>query len=144
MTTGNGFLATTLLLYGCGMAARKQELLKQIWCGGTPGTMSPQQEARAWGLREAWQEEHGDKTYGMNSWIASKVWKIKEKKKRQEHPTPEALRQLFEKIDNDPEWFPGKCDRVQYGPAPAITGTNQAVIARTAIHRVPVQAKART
>ena len=30
---------------------------------------------------------------------ASKVWKIKEEKKRQEHPTPEALRQLFEKID---------------------------------------------
>ena len=96
---------------GWGMAAQKQDLLKELWWGGKAGTMSAQEEARAWGLREAWQEEHGDKTYGMNTWIASKVWKIKEKKKRQEHPTPEALRQLFEKIDNDPEWF-----QVEWGP----------------------------
>ena len=116
------------------MAADKQELLKEFWLGGKAGTLSAQQEARAWGLRSAWQEEHGDTTYGMLPWIASKVWKIKEGNKRQEHPTKEAVRQLFEKIDNDPEWFPGKCDRVQYGPAPAITGTNQAVIARSAMN----------
>lgn len=115
------------------MAVAKQKLLQEAWLGGKPGTMSPMEEARAWALRETWQEEHGDKTYGMNSWIASKVWKVKEGKKRQEHPTPEALRQMFEKIDSDPEWFPGKCDRVQYGPAPAISGTNQAVIARSAM-----------
>ena len=119
---------------GWGMAAQKQDLLKELWWGGKPGTMSAQEEARAWGLREAWQEEHGDKTYGMNTWIASKVWKIKDGKKKQEHPTPEALRRLFEKIDSDSEWFPGKCDRVQYGPAPAISGTNQAVIARSAMN----------
>ena len=25
-----------------------------------------------------------------------------------EHPTPEAVRQLLEKVDTDPEWFPGQ------------------------------------
>ena len=98
------------------MAADKQELLKELWLGGKAGTLSAQQEARAWGLRSAWQEEHGDTTYGMLPWIASKVWKIKEGNKRQEHPTTEAVRRLFEKIDNDPEWFPGKCDRVHEDP----------------------------
>ena len=115
------------------MAASKQKLLQEAWWGGKPGTMSPMEESRAWALREVWQKEHGDKIYGMNAWIASKVWKIKEEKKRQEHPTPEALRRMFEKVDNDPEWFPGKCDRVRYGPAPAISGTNQSVIARSAM-----------
>ena len=32
------------------------------------------------------------------------------------------------KIDNDDEWFPGKCDREQYGPPPAINGSNQVYI----------------
>ena len=93
------------------MAAHKQELLKELWLGGKAGTLSAQQEARAWGLRSAWQEEHGDTTYGMNTWIASKVWKIKEEKKRQEHPTPEALRQLFEKIDTPASAFKSSTDR---------------------------------
>ena len=116
------------------MAAKKQELLKELWWGGKPGTMSAQTEARAWALREAWQDEHGDKTYGMLPWIASKVWKIKEEKKKKEHPSPQALSQLFEKIDNDEEWFPGKCDREKYGPDPVINGSNQAAIARSAMN----------
>ena len=126
-------LLVTTFFEGCGMAAKKQELLKELWWGGKPGTMSAQTEARAWALREAWQDEHGDKTYGMLPWIASKVWKIKEEKKKKEHPSPSALSQLFEKIDNDEEWFPGKCDREKYGPAPVINGSNQAIIARSAM-----------
>ena len=115
------------------MAAQKQELLKELWCGGKPGTMSAQTEARAWALREAWQDEHGDKTYGMLPWIADKVWKINEEKQKKEHPSKQALAKLFDKIDNDEEWFPGQCDRETYGPAPAINGTNQGVIARSAM-----------
>ena len=64
--------------------------------------------------------------------LVAKVWKIKEEKKK-EHPSPSALSQLFEKIDNDEEWFPGKCDREKYGPAPVINGSNQAIIARSAM-----------
>ena len=30
------------------MAAQKQELLKELWWGGKPGTMSVQTEARVW------------------------------------------------------------------------------------------------
>ena len=115
------------------MAAKKQELLKELWWGGKPGTMSAQTEARAWALREAWQDEHGDKTYGMLPWIAGKVWKINEEKQKKEHPSKQALAKLFDKIDNDEEWFPGQCDRETYGPAPAINGTNQGVIARSAM-----------
>ena len=113
------------------MAKSKQELLREAWLGEREGNMSAQQEARAWALRETWKEEHGDKTYGMLPHIANKVYKVAKKKK--EHPTSSALSQLFQKIDNDKGWFPGKSEQVKHGPAPAINGTNQGIIARTAM-----------
>ena len=93
--------------------------------------MSAQTQARAWALREAWRDEHGDKTYGMLTHIASKVYTITPPRAKKEHPATPALLQLFQKIDNDTAWFPGKSEQVQHGPAPAISGTNQGIIARS-------------
>ena len=113
----------------------RQELLKEAWLGGREGTMSGQTQARAWALKEVWKEDHGEKnTYGMLGHIASKLYTITPPRKKKENPTPSAVRQLFEKMDNDKEWFPGKTDRVKFGPEPAINGTNQAVIARSAMN----------
>ena len=105
------------------MAASKQELLREAWLGGRTGYLSAMEEARAWALREAWQEE-GKSIYGMLTHIASKVYKIGPKKgaKKKQHPTPSAVAQLFDKIDHDKDWFPGKSEQVQFGPAPAING----------------------
>ena len=114
------------------MAQSKQELLREAWLEERKGNMSAQQEARAWALREAWKEEHGKKTYGMLPYIASKVYKVPVGKKK-DHPTPSALSQLFQKMDSDKGWFPGKSEQVKHGPAPAINGTNQGIIARTAM-----------
>ena len=114
------------------MAVSRQELLREAWLGGSEGTMSAQTEARAWSLREAWRDE-GKPSYGMLTYIASKVYKIVPPMAKKEHPTPSALHQLFQKIDNDKGWFPGKSEQVKHGPAPAINGTNQSIIARSAM-----------
>ena len=116
------------------MTGSKQELLQEAWLGGRVGTMSAQTQARAWALREAWKDEHGDKTYGMLTHIASKVYTITPPRAKKEHPATPALLQLFQKIDKDPAWFPGKSEQVQHGPAPAINGTNQGIIARSAMN----------
>ena len=123
-----------LFLHGCGMAVSRQEVLKEAWIGGRQGNMSGQTQARAWALREVWREEHGDKTSGMLTHIASKLYTISPPRKKKDHPSVSALGQLFDKMDNDTEWFPGKSDQVTHGPKPAINGTNQAIIAKSAMN----------
>ena len=115
------------------MAVSTQEVLKEAWLGGRQGNMSGQTQARAWALREVWKDEHGEKTYGMLTHIASKLYTITPPRKKKEHPSSNALGQLFDKMDNDQEWFPGKSDQARYGPAPALNGTNQGIIARSAM-----------
>ena len=101
--------------------------------GGREGYMSGQTQARAWALREVWRDENGEKTYGMLTHIASKLYTITPPRKKKEHPSSQALGQLFDKMDNDQEWFPGQSDQGRHGPAPAINGTNQGIIARSAM-----------
>ena len=48
------------------MAKSKQELLQEAWLGGRVGTMSALTQARAWALREAWRDEHGDTIYSLS------------------------------------------------------------------------------
>jgi hypothetical protein len=113
------------------MAASKQDVLREAWLGGREGYLSGMEEARAWALREVWRDE-GKSSYGMLVHIAGKVYKTSSKKKK-EHPTPSALSQLFDRVDADKDWFPGKNDQEQHGPAPALSGTNQTLVARSAM-----------
>jgi len=112
----------------------KQELLKEAWISGREGSMSGQTQAKAWALREVWKEEHGETAYGMLIHIPSKLYTITPPRGKKEHPSPSALKQLFAKMDHDGDWFPGKSDQVKHGPAPALNGTNQAIIARSAMN----------
>ena len=91
----------------------RQELLKEAWLGGRQGNMSGQTQARAWALREVWKDEHGEKTYGMLTHIASKLYTITPPRKKKEHPSSSALAQLFDKMDSDKEWSPGKRDQCE-------------------------------
>ena len=113
-------------------AMSRQELLREAWVGGMVGCMSGQTQAKAWALREAWKDEHGDTTYGMLTHIASKLHVISPPRAKKEHPTISALFQLFQKIDSEKEgWFPGKSYQKKRGPDSVINGTNRSVIART-------------
>ena len=104
-----------------------QDLLKKAWHGGRQGYLSPLSEARAWALREIWQEE-GKPDYGMLTYIAGKV-----KKNGGGNPTQQAMSKFFAKVDADPEWFPGKSLQEQFGPPSVITPRNQAIVARSAM-----------
>ncbi len=43
----------------------QQELLQSAWTGGRQGYLSALSQARAWALREAWNDFH-DSPYGMS------------------------------------------------------------------------------
>ena len=74
-----------------------------------------------------WGELH-DTHYGCLAWVSSKLEKV-----GGGHPTTAAIKQLFDKMDGDDEWYPGKL----YGnPASrhcALPPLHQAAIARSAM-----------
>ena len=73
-----------------------QRELAQLWKRARKdGCMPPWQQAKVFGLKEAWEEMHGDKTYGQLKWIAERVY-VQGHPKR--HPSHEAVRQLLEKM----------------------------------------------
>ncbi len=70
-----------------------QRELAQLWKRARKdGCMPPWQQAKVFGLKEAWEEMHGDKTYGQLKWIAERVY-VQWHPKR--HPSHEAVRHLF-------------------------------------------------
>ena len=83
-----------------------QRELCQLWKKARKdGCMAPWQQARVFGLKEAWEEMHGDAAYGKASWIAERVY-VQGRPKS--HPTAAAVGQLLRKMTDDEDWFPGK------------------------------------
>ena len=105
----------------------RQEVLRAAWLEGQQGRLSAQGEARAWALREAWKATQKT-TYGMLSFVASHVTKV-----GGGQPTPSAVQQFFEKVDADPEWYPGKAEPNARGPKSAIAPRSQNVVAQSAM-----------
>lgn len=109
------------------MAAPDQDALRRLWLGGRSGSLSALSQARVWALREAWQETH-DSTYGMLAFICGKVQKVDGSPVSQS-----GVYQLLERIDADDAWFPGKIYRERSGPKPALSGSNAALVAKSAM-----------
>ena len=110
----------------CVMAATPQETLRRLWLGGTRGTLCAREQARVWGLREAWNEEQ-DSTYGLHEHIRQKVKKI-----GGGHPTGGAVKKLLQKIDEDGDWFPGKQYGEKRGRKRVLVGPKATAIASSA------------
>ena len=110
----------------------QQELLREAWLGGRVGSLSALSEARAWALREVWRES-GKSDHGMLPFIACKVKKVGVGGRVGGCPSPSAISQLFEKINADRDWFPGKSMQESHGPQSVITLKNQAIVARSAM-----------
>ena len=81
--------------------AVSQAALREIWLGGRPDRLCLMQVAKAWALREVSRELHDGQDH--LPWVAGRVFM-----NDGTNPGRDALRQLFEKIDSDPDWFPGK------------------------------------
>ena len=105
-----------------------QELLRQAWLEGRAGCLAAREQAKAWALREVWKDS-GKGDHGMKTYIAGKLTKQGGRKP----PTSEAIRQFFEKIDADADWFPGKGSYDDVGAPSVMTGHQRAALARCAM-----------
>ena len=82
-------------------------------------------------MRELWEAE-GKGTYGMYEFIRTRVRKTKDKKPKGDHPTVNSLKDLFERIDSDPEWFPGKHSDAKRGPKRILIGGKKNAVIQAA------------
>ena len=108
-----------------------QDALRNAWFGGVDDRLCAREQAKAWALREVWMES-GKGDYGLYEHVASKVRKTKDGKPKGDHPTRAAIQQLFDKIDNDADWFPGKHNGERRGPKRILTGPKKAAIVSAA------------
>ena len=83
-------------------------------------------QARALALREASKEIHGGEPNAP--WIAARL-----QKEGGGEPGRSALFQFYEKVDNDPDWFPGKHTEKRRGPKPLLTAAKRQRIATSAM-----------
>ena len=97
-------------------AASFQEVLQKVWLEAPPGRLPAREQAKARALRALWTESGRDE-HGMKAYIAGKLTK-----QGGGPPTSEAVRQLLDKIDDDPEWFPEKSAQ-ERGPGPNSSAT---------------------
>jgi hypothetical protein len=100
--------------------------LETLWQSGRNGSMCPLEQLRAFAYR-AVMRELGVPEHGMYTKIAAKVVKV-----GGGAPTGQALSDFFGKVDEDPEWFPGKVYRKRNGPPPALNGAKRQCVARSA------------
>ena len=108
------------------MASDDDPTLEKLWLGGRTGTLAPWSEAKAWAMRVVWKDAHKGSTHGLNTYVAGKLRKIGGGK-----PTPQALGRLYEKMDDDPHWYPGKVYGDVGGRPSALSETNKSIIARS-------------
>ena len=99
-----------------------QNELESLWLQAPEGKLCGREQAKAWALREVWKSE-GKGDYGMLTFIASKLMKNKDgKPSPNEQPTKGSVKEFFEKIDADANWFPGKQSDTRRGPKRVLSG----------------------
>ena len=108
-----------------------QEALKNFWLQAPEDRLCAREQAKAWALRELWREE-GKGDYGLYSWVAGKVKKTKNGKPNGDNPTNTSMKEFFDKIDDDGEWFPGKHTGGKRGPKRVLTGVKVTAIVSAA------------
>ena len=84
-----------------------QDDMRALWLQAPEGKLCGREQAKAWALREVWRADRRS-DYGMHLFVASKVQKMKKGKPNGGPPNRASISEFFAKIDNDPEWFPGK------------------------------------
>ena len=98
--------------------------MKELWLGGPDDRLRAREQAKAWALREVWKKTM--KTdYGMNEFVASRVTKNKNGVPGGPRPSRAAMKEFFEKIDGDREWYPGKHNGAKRGPSRILVGVKK-------------------
>ena len=106
--------------------ASDQKLLCDAWLSARHGNLSAMSECRAWALREVWREQN-DSDHGLLVFVAERL-----KKEGGGRPGADAVSKLFNKIDADAAWFPGK-RASGAGRKPALSASAKQAIAKSAM-----------
>ena len=109
----------------------EQKALKSLWLESVEGRLCGRAQAKAWALREVWIDD-GRSPYGLYSFVAHKVRNMRGGNADGDHPTKAAMKELFEQIDRDPDWFPGKHNGDKRGPKRVWTGARRTAIVSAA------------
>ena len=88
--------------------------LRKYWLSAPEGRLTPWEQAKALGLREAYKELHNGEV--NVAWVAARVHKA-----GGGNPERAAMHEFFHKVDSDPDWFPGKHNGAKRGPKPLLT-----------------------
>ena len=88
--------------------------MRKAWTEGRTGTLSALSEAKAWALREVWRSE-GNGEWGLMKFVGERVPKI-----GGGNPQQPAVSKFFAKVDEDPEWFPGKSNPRTIWPSASV------------------------
>ena len=84
--------------------------LQKMWMGGREGDLCAKEQLKALCYREIMQDLQVA-IHGMITNIARKL-----QNNGGGQPTCEALRKIFHRVDEDPEWFPGKSYQARCAP----------------------------
>ncbi len=99
--------------------------------GGNEGGLGGPEEDEAWALREVWQAD-GKGAYGMLPFVASRLRKTKGGTPTGDCPGASAVKGLLDKIDEDPNWFPGKRDGEKPGRKRVLRGPKKSAVVSAA------------
>jgi|ETNmetMinimDraft_31_1059906.scaffolds.fasta_scaffold07589_1 hypothetical protein len=108
-----------------------QETAREAWLEGPEGKLCGREQAKAWALREVWQDE-GKGSYGMLQFVAKRVRKSKNGKPNGPHPTVQSLAEFFNKVDADKDWYPGKHSDTPRGPKRVLVGGKKTGVVQAA------------
>ena len=110
-----------------------QDDLRSLWLEGREGSLCGREQAKAWALREMWQADERP-SYGMYAWIASRVKTLLNGKPDGPSPGRASIKEFFDKVDNDADWFPGKRAEVKVGPKRVLRGGKVTTLAMAMAH----------
>ena len=102
--------------------------LESLWKEGRKGALCPLEQMRAWALRVTQRDLLGGEGAVNYAAIADRVTKV-----GGGHPGRDAIRQFLDRVDADPDWYPGKNYRTRSGPAPVLRGTKRRQVAKSAM-----------
>ena len=108
-----------------------QDDLRALWLEAPEGKLCGREQAKAWALREVWRSE-GKSDYGMCTYIASKLKKTANGRPTGAAPGVSAVKEFFDKIDIDPDWFPGNANGTRGGPRRVLRGAKVTAIVSAA------------